>query len=76
MVLCSTVLRTSEPSDCVSDGSDLILVTNGSQSLAVEMRFEPSDAQSDGSMVRSTCIRWLKSAQHGTVHFTAWTAPS
>ncbi|KAI8558327.1 hypothetical protein RHMOL_Rhmol04G0082900 [Rhododendron molle] len=59
MVLCrgvrSTVLRTSEPSDLASDGSDLILALNGSRSLVVEMRSEPSDSQSVGSEVRSRC---------------------
>lgn len=43
MVLCSdTVLRTSEPSDCVPDGSDLISTINGSLSLVVEIRSDPT----------------------------------
>ncbi|KAI8538876.1 hypothetical protein RHMOL_Rhmol09G0137400 [Rhododendron molle] len=45
----STMLRTSKLSDHASDGSDLISAMNGSKS-------EPSDAQSDGSKVRSTVL--------------------
>ncbi|KAI8534017.1 hypothetical protein RHMOL_Rhmol10G0055400 [Rhododendron molle] len=52
----STVLRISEPSDRVSNGSDLISAINGSRLLVAEMRFEPSDAKSDGSEMRSTVL--------------------
>ncbi|KAI8560222.1 hypothetical protein RHMOL_Rhmol04G0239200 [Rhododendron molle] len=51
--VCSTMLRTSEPSDRASDVSDLILAMNDSQSLVAEMRIEPSDTQSNSSKVRS-----------------------
>lgn len=38
--VCSTVLRTSEPPDRVSDSSDLILIMNDSQLLVVKIKSE------------------------------------
>ncbi|KAI8566406.1 hypothetical protein RHMOL_Rhmol02G0037700 [Rhododendron molle] len=52
MVLCSGVrtflLCTSEPSDRVSDSSDLISTINGFQSFVAEVRSKPSDTRFDG----------------------------
>ncbi|KAI8564514.1 hypothetical protein RHMOL_Rhmol03G0187500 [Rhododendron molle] len=66
MVLCSgarsTLLRTSELLDRVSDGSDLISIMNGFQSLIAS---EPLDARSND----------LKSAQNGATHSTAHHQP-
>lgn len=45
---------------CMQDlGSDLISTTNNQELFIVEMRFEPSDAQFDGSEVCSTVLRTL-----------------
>lgn len=40
-----------------SDSSDLILATYDRESFLIEIRSEPSNAQSDGSKVHSTVLR-------------------
>lgn len=59
LVLCSKVnmLCTFELSDRESDGSNLILIINDRESFIVNMRFEPSNAQFDGSDVRYIILR-------------------
>ncbi|KAI8535869.1 hypothetical protein RHMOL_Rhmol10G0207600 [Rhododendron molle] len=53
------MLRTSKPSDRVSDGSNLISTINDQEPFITEMKFEPLDARFDGSEVRSLVLRTL-----------------
>ncbi|KAI8528384.1 hypothetical protein RHMOL_Rhmol12G0144700 [Rhododendron molle] len=58
------MLRTFEPSDHTSDGSDPILATNDREPFIAEMRSEPLDARSDGLEV---CSMVLRTPMHNTI---------